>query len=81
MRENEKMREHKIKRDSKKRKGKKGNEMKGENGEKGKKWKMEMYELTAGHGCLGIVVGVRSWILNPVKCLVVNHWSHMSKLQ
>ena len=73
------MREHKIKRDSKKRKGKKGNEM------KGKKWrkrnKMEMYELTAGHGCLGIVVGVRSWILNPVKCLVVNHWSHMSELQ
>ena len=59
------MREHKIKRDSKKRKGKKGNEMKGKNGD----------------GCLGIVVGVRSWILNPVKCLVVNHWSHMSKLQ
>ena len=46
-----------------------------------KRDKMEMYELTAGHGCLGIVVGVRSWILNPVKCLVVNHWSHMSKLQ
>lgn len=54
--------------------------MKGKNGEKGTKWKMEMYELTAGHGCLGIV-GVRSWILNPVKCLVVNHWSHMSELQ
>ena len=46
-----------------------------------KKNKMEMYELTAEHGCLGIVVGVRSWILNPVKCLVVNHWSHMSELQ
>lgn len=33
------MREHKIKRDSKKRKGKKGNEMKGKNGEKGTKWR------------------------------------------